>query len=35
LKGDRVSVREQAVKISLQELLHQVTVCNTVQPYSY
>ena len=28
--GDRISVREQAVKISLQELLHQVTGCNTV-----
>jgi nicotinamide-nucleotide amidase len=30
LSGDRLSVREQAVKISLQELLHQVTGCNTV-----
>lgn len=30
LSGDRESVREQAVKISLQELLHQVTGCNTV-----
>lgn len=30
LTGDRESVREQAVKISLQELLHQVTGCNTV-----
>ena len=30
LSGDRDSVREQAVKISLQELLHQVTGCNTV-----
>ena len=28
--GDRISVREQAVKISLQELLHQITGCNTV-----
>lgn len=30
LSGDRQAVREQAVKISLQELLHQVTGCNTV-----
>ena len=30
LSGDRYSVREQAVQISLQELLHQVTGCNTV-----
>ena len=30
LSGDRHAVREQAVKISLQELLHQVTGCNTV-----
>ena len=30
LSGGRHSVREQAVKISLQELLHQVTGCNTV-----
>ena len=30
LTGDRISIREQAVKISLQELLHQVTGCNTV-----
>ncbi|MDG1819976.1 MAG: nicotinamide-nucleotide amidase [Porticoccaceae bacterium] len=30
LSGDRNLVREQAVKISLQELLHQVTGCNTV-----
>jgi nicotinamide-nucleotide amidase len=30
LSGNRISVREQAVKISLQELLHQVTGCNTV-----
>tara|TARA_B110000967_G_scaffold201906_1_gene239843 strand:- start:521 stop:1018 length:498 start_codon:yes stop_codon:yes gene_type:complete len=30
LTGDRHSVREQAVEISLQELLHQVTGCNTV-----
>lgn len=30
LTGDRLSVREQAVKISLQELLHQVNGCNTV-----
>jgi nicotinamide-nucleotide amidase len=35
LTGDRTAVREQAVKISLQELLHMVTGCNTVQPYSY
>lgn len=35
LTGDRSAVREQAVKISLQELLHLVTGCNTVQPYSY
>jgi|SaaInlStandDraft_1057018.scaffolds.fasta_scaffold08091_4 nicotinamide-nucleotide amidase len=35
LKGDRSAVREQAVKISLAELLHLVTGCNTVQPYSY
>jgi len=28
-------VREQAVKISIEELLHKVTECNTVQPYSY
>jgi nicotinamide-nucleotide amidase len=28
--GDRTAVREQAIKISLQELLHQVTGCNTV-----
>jgi nicotinamide-nucleotide amidase len=34
LTGDRTAVREQAVKISLQELLHMVTGCNTVQPYS-
>ena len=34
LNGDRSAVREQAVKISLQELLHMVTGCNTVQPYS-
>ena len=33
--GDRTSVREQAVKISIEELLHKVTECNTVQPYSY
>ncbi len=30
LSGDRHSVREQAVEISLQQLLHQVTGCNTV-----
>jgi len=30
LSGDRDEVREQAIKISLQELLHQVTGCNTV-----
>jgi nicotinamide-nucleotide amidase len=30
LAGDRVAVREQAIKISLQQLLHQVTGCNTV-----
>jgi nicotinamide-nucleotide amidase len=30
LSGDRIAVREQAVKISLQELLHQITGCNTV-----
>ena len=30
LSGDRAEVREQAIKISLQELLHQVTGCNTV-----
>ncbi len=30
ISGDRHSVREQAVKISLQHLLHQVTGCNTV-----
>lgn len=30
LSGDRTAVREQAIKISLQELLHQVTGCNTV-----
>ena len=30
LAGDRTAVREQAIKISLQELLHQVTGCNTV-----
>lgn len=30
LSGDRAAVREQAIKISLQELLHQVTGCNTV-----
>jgi len=30
LSGGRQAVREQAVKISLQELLHQVTGCNTV-----
>ncbi|MGB0450001.1 MAG: nicotinamide-nucleotide amidase [Porticoccaceae bacterium] len=30
LSGDRHTVREQAVKISLQELLHQLTGCNTV-----
>jgi len=35
LTGDRTAVREQAVKISLQKLLHMVTGCNTVQPYSY
>ena len=35
LTGDRTAVREQAVKISIQELLHLVTGCNTVQPYSY
>lgn len=35
LIGDRSSVREQAVKISIEELLHKVTRCNTVQPYSY
>ncbi len=35
LTGDRASVRAQAVKISLQELLHKATGCNTVQPYSY
>ena len=33
--GDRKSVREQAVKISIEEMLHKVTGCNTVQPYSY
>tara|TARA_B110000879_G_scaffold109967_1_gene147347 strand:- start:675 stop:1172 length:498 start_codon:yes stop_codon:yes gene_type:complete len=30
LSGDRAAVREQAIEISLQELLHQVTGCNTV-----
>jgi len=30
LSGDRAAVREQAIKISLQQLLHQVTGCNTV-----
>ena len=35
LIGDRTSVREQAVKISIEELLHKVTRCNTVQPYIY
>ena len=30
LSGDRTAVREQAIEISLQELLHQVTGCNTV-----
>jgi nicotinamide-nucleotide amidase len=30
LFGDRAAVREQAIEISLQELLHQVTGCNTV-----
>ena len=30
LSGDRAAVRDQAIKISLQELLHQITGCNTV-----
>ena len=30
LSGNRTEGREQALKISLQELLHQVTGCNTV-----
>ncbi len=30
LAGDRAAVRKQAIEISLQELLHQVTGCNTV-----
>ena len=30
LSGDRTAVREKAIEISLQELLHQVTGCNTV-----
>jgi nicotinamide-nucleotide amidase len=30
LSGDRGSVREQAIEISLKELLHQVTGYNTV-----
>jgi nicotinamide-nucleotide amidase len=30
LSGDRAAVREQAIKISLQQLLHRVTGCNTV-----
>jgi nicotinamide-nucleotide amidase len=32
--GDREAVREQSVQISLQELLHQVSECTTVHPYS-
>ena len=32
--GDRAAIRDQAIKISLEELLHQVTGCNTVHPYS-
>ena len=32
--GDRNAVREQSVEISLQQLLHQVTECTTVHPYS-
>jgi nicotinamide-nucleotide amidase len=35
LTGDRTAIREQAVKISLKELLHMATGCNTVHPYSY
>jgi nicotinamide-nucleotide amidase len=35
LTGDRSAIREQAITISLQELLHRITGCNTVQPYSY
>jgi len=34
LSGDRNAVREQSIKISLQQLLHQVTECTTVHPYS-
>ena len=34
LFGDRNAVREQSIKISLQQLLHQVTECTTVHPYS-
>jgi nicotinamide-nucleotide amidase len=33
--GDRIAVRQQAVKIAIEELLHKITGCNTVQPYSY
>jgi nicotinamide-nucleotide amidase len=33
-EGDRETVREQSVQISLQELLHQVSECTTVHPYS-
>ena len=32
--GDREAVREQSVQISLRELLHQVSECTTVHPYS-
>jgi nicotinamide-nucleotide amidase len=32
--GDREAVREQSVQISLKELLHQVSECTTVHPYS-
>jgi len=35
LAGNRSEIREQAITISLQELLHRITECNTVQPYSY
>jgi len=34
LSGGRNEVREQSIKISLQQLLHHVTECTTVHPYS-
>ena len=34
LSGDRNAVREQSIKISLQQLLHHVTECTTVHSYS-